>query len=263
MATDKIRINIDNHIARITLTQPEKHNAFDDTVIAALTEAFALVTDDPTIRVLVLSGEGKSFSAGADLEWMRRMSDYDEIENLIDAKSMANMLTILNGCPKPTIARVHGAAYGGGVGLVACCDVAIATENAQFCFSETKFGLAPSTISPYVINAISEKNARRFFLTAERFNAVTAKEIGLIDIITTSDEIDSEINKLINNLLENGPMAIAACKELINEVGRGNPKQSLIDYTANHIAKLRSSNEGKEGLNAFLEKRNPVWKNKI
>jgi methylglutaconyl-CoA hydratase len=262
MTTDKIRINIENHIARVTLTQPEKHNAFDDSVIADLTDAFDLVTEDPNIRVLVLSGEGKSFSAGADLEWMRRMSDYDEIENLTDAKSMANMLKTLNDCPKPTIARVHGAAYGGGVGLVACCDMALATENTKFCFSETKLGLAPSTISPYVINAISEKNARRFFLTAEVFDSYTAKEIGLINMVTNNNQIDIEIDGLINNLLENGPMAIAACKELINEVGRGKPKQSIIDYTANHIAKLRASDEGIEGLNAFLQKRKPIWKNK-
>lgn len=262
MTTDKIRINIENHIARVTLTQPEKHNAFDDSVIADLTDAFDLVTEDPNIRVLVLSGEGKSFSAGADLEWMRRMSDYDEFENLTDAKSMANMLKTLNDCPKPTIARVHGAAYGGGVGLVACCDMALATENTKFCFSETKLGLAPSTISPYVINAISEKNARRFFLTAEVFDSYTAKEIGLINMVTNNNQIDIEIDGLINNLLENGPMAIAACKELINEVGRGKPKQSIIDYTANHIAKLRASDEGIEGLNAFLHKRKPIWKNK-
>jgi len=262
MTTDKIRINIENHIARVTLTQPEKHNAFDDSVIADLTDAFDLVTEDPNIRVLVLSGEGKSFSAGADLEWMRRMSDYDEFENLTDAKSMANMLKTLNDCPKPTIARVHGAAYGGGVGLVACCDMALATENTKFCFSETKLGLAPSTISPYVINAISEKNARRFFLTGEVFDSYTAKEIGLINMVTNNNQIDIEIDGLINNLLENGPMAIAACKELINEVGRGKPKQSIIDYTANHIAKLRASDEGIEGLNAFLQKRKPIWKNK-
>ncbi len=262
MATDKIRINIDNHIAHVILTQPEKHNAFDDSVIMDLTNAFDLVTKDPNIRVLVLGGEGKSFSAGADLEWMRRMSDYNEIENLTDAKSMANMLKTLNDCPKPTIARVHGAAYGGGVGLVACCDIAIATENAKFCLSETKLGLAPSTISPYVINAISEKYARRFFLTAEVFDSYTAKEIGLISMVTNNNKIDEEIDLLINNLLENGPMAIAACKELINVVGKGNPKHNIIDYTANHIAKLRASDEGKEGINAFLEKRKPIWKNK-
>ena len=262
MATDKIRINIDNHIAHVILTQPEKHNAFDDSVIMDLTNAFDLVTKDPNIRVLVLGGEGKSFSAGADLEWMRRMSDYNEIENLTDAKSMANMLKTLNDCPKPTIARVHGAAYGGGVRLIACCDIAIATENAKFCLSETKLGLAPSTISPYVINAISEKNARRFFLTAEVFDSYTAKEIGLISMVTNNNKIDEEINLLINNLLENGPMAIAACKELINVVGKGNPKHNIIDYTANHIAKLRASDEGKEGINAFLEKRKPIWKNK-
>ena len=262
MATDKIRINIDNHIAHVILTQPEKHNAFDDSVIMDLTNAFDLVTKDPNIRVLVLGGEGKTFSAGADLEWMRRMSDYNEIENLTDAKSMANMLKTLNDCPKPTIARVHGAAYGGGVGLVACCDIAIATENAKFCLSETKLGLAPSTISPYVINAISEKYARRFFLTAEVFDSYTAKEIGLISMVTNNNKIDEEIDLLINNLLENGPMAIAACKELINVVGKGNPKHNIIDYTANHIAKLRASDEGKEGINAFLEKRKPIWKNK-
>ena len=262
MATDKIRINIDNHIAHVILTQPEKHNAFDDSVIMDLTNAFDLVTKDPNIRVLVLGGEGKSFSAGADLEWMRRMSDYNEIENLTDAKSMANMLKTLNDCPKPTIARVHGAAYGGGVGLIACCDIAIATENAKFCLSETKLGLAPSTISPYVINAISEKYARRFFLTAEVFDSYTAKEIGLISMVTNNNKIDEEIDLLINNLLENGPMAIAACKELINVVGKGNPKHNIIDYTANHIAKLRASDEGKEGINAFLEKRKPIWKNK-
>ena len=183
MSDDALKVEIDGGVARLILSRPDKHNAFDDVVIAAFAEALERVGKDPAVRVVVIAGEGKSFSAGADLDWMRRMADYGEAENLADARALADMLRTLNELPKPTIARVQGATFGGGVGLVACCDIAVASKAAIFCLSEARLGLTPSTISPYVIAAMGANNARRYFLTAERFDAAAAERIGLVHLV--------------------------------------------------------------------------------
>jgi methylglutaconyl-CoA hydratase len=262
MSSDKLKVEIDGGVARLILAQPEKHNAFDDAIIAAFTDALERVGNDASVRVVVLSGEGKSFSAGADLEWMRRMADYGEAENLADARALAAMLQRLNDLPKPTIARVQGATFGGGVGLVACCDIAIASEAAIFCLSEARLGLTPSTISPYVVAAMGAHNARRYFLTAERFDGAAAERIGLVHMVTKPDQLDAAVNDFIVALLQNGPMAIGECKELIRRVAAGPVDSAMIEDTAQHIARVRASAEGREGVRAFLEKRPAAWQRK-
>ena len=259
MSSDKLKVEIDSGVARLILAQPEKHNAFDETIIAAFTSALERVANDASTRAVVIAGEGKSFSAGADLDWMRRMADYGEAENLADARALADMLRTLNELPKPTIARVQGATFGGGVGLVACCDIAVASEAAIFCLSEARLGLTPSTISPYVVAAMGAHNARRYFLTAERFDAAAAERIGLVHMVTSVDQLDGAVDGLIAALLQNGPMAIAECKELIRRVASAPVDGDMIEDTAQHIARVRASAEGKEGVRAFLEKRPPAW----
>ena len=256
---DGLKVEIDGGVARLTLARPEKHNAFDDTVIAAFAAALERVANDAAVRVVIVAGEGKSFSAGADLDWMRRMADYGEAENLADARALAAMLRTLNELPKPTIARVQGAAFGGGVGLVACCDIAVASEAAIFCLSEARLGLTPSTISPYVVAAMGEHNARRYFLTSERFDGAAAERIGLVHMVTAPDQLDSTVDGLAATLLQNGPAAMAECKELIRRVASGPVDDAMIEDTARHIAGVRASAEGKEGIRAFLEKRPPEW----
>ncbi len=259
MSDDALKVEIDGGVARLILARPEKHNAFDDTVIAAFTAALRRVADDPAVRVVVVASEGKSFSAGADLDWMRRMADYGEAENLADAKALATMLQTLNELPKPTIARVQGATFGGGVGLVACCDIAVASPAALFCLSEARLGLTPSTISPYVVAAMGAQNARRYFLTAERFDAAAAEKMGLVHVVAGPDRLDRTVDELIAALLQNGPTAIAECKALIRRVASGPVDDAMIADTAGHIARVRASAEGKEGVRAFLEKRPAKW----
>ncbi len=246
-------------VATVTLNQPEKHNAFDDAIIDQLTTAFKKIDADDSVRVMVLSANGKSFSAGADLAWMKRMAGYTQEENLNDARALATMLNTLNSLCKPTIARVQGAAFGGAVGLVSCCDMAVASERASFCLSEVRIGLIPATISPYVIEAIGSRAARRYFMTAERFNAHTARKLGLVSEVTEETKLDSCINDLIKNLLANGPQAISEAKRLVADVANAQIDQRLIDETSQRIASIRTSEEGQEGLNAFLEKRAANW----
>lgn len=246
-------------IATVTLNRAEKHNAFDDSVIAELTTVFADIDDNERVRAVVLAANGKSFSAGADLNWMKRMASYTREENFEDAKGLANMLATLNEMSKPTIARVQGAAYGGGVGLVACCDIAIATSRASFCLSEVKLGLLPSTISPYVIEAIGPKAARRYFTTAERFSADRALQLGLISECVSEELLDKAIETLLAALLANSPKAMTAAKLLIADVKNQAIDQELKDMTSQSIADIRSSEEGREGVSAFLAKRSPRW----
>lgn len=262
MSDTGLKVEIDGGVARLTLARPEIHNAFDDTVIAAFSEALDRVANDAAVRVVIVAGEGKSFSAGADLEWMRRMADYGEAENLADARALAAMLRALNELPKPTIARVQGAAFGGGVGLVACCDIAVASQTAIFCLSEARLGLTPSTIGPYVVAAMGAHNARRYFLTAERFDGAAAERAGLVHMVTAPDQLDSTIDGLVETLLQNGPAAMAECKGLIRNVARGPVDEAMIEGTAQHIARVRASAEGREGIRAFLEKTVPAWQNK-
>jgi len=257
---DKVMTEIDSlGVARITLNNPDKHNAFDDQIIGQLTEAFVAIASNSDVRVMVLGSEGKSFSAGADLEWMKRMASYSYDENLRDASALALMLKTLNQMPQPTIARVQGAAFGGAVGLVSCCDMAVAATNASFSLSEVKIGLVPATISPYVIAAIGERWARRYFLTAERFDAQRAMQIGLVNEAVNAEQLDQQINSLIEALLVNGPEAVMAAKQLVFDVSGKPIDQNLIDHSCEVIAAIRVSEQGQEGLNAFLEKRKPHW----
>ncbi len=246
-------------VANITMARPEVHNAFDDQLIGALSAAFCSVAGDETVRVVVLQGAGKSFSAGADLSWMRRMADYSEAENFEDAKKLAHMLDSISSCPKPVIARVHGPAFGGGVGLVAACDIAIGTNNAVFALSEVKLGLIPSVISPYVIRSMGERQASRYMVTGERFHAEEAHRIGLLHQITGSDDLDRAINNLITACLNNGPKAMREVKELIPAIASKPVDPELMNDTSKRIARVRASEEGREGISAFLEKRDPNW----
>ena len=253
-------VTIDNRgVAEVRLNRPELHNAFDDALIAELTESLQRLNDNPRVRALVLASNGKSFSAGADLNWMARMADYDQTQNLEDSRALAALMATLNQMLVPTIARVQGAAYGGGVGLAACCDIVVASDNASFALTEVKLGLMPAVISPYVIAKIGVSAARRYFLTAERFDAATAKQLGLVHEVVDRDELDSTIETLLTTLLTNGPHAMAAAKMLIQHVGNQRIEPGLIDETAQRIARIRASDEGKDGLRAFLDKRQPGW----
>lgn len=247
-------------VATVTLNRPEIHNAFDDVLISELTRIFKQVAIDPTVRVMVLQSTGKSFCAGADLNWMKRMAEYSYEQNLADANALANMLQALYCLPKPTIAKVQGAAFGGAVGLVACCDIAIGTKLSKFCLSETKLGLIPATISPYVIEAIGARVAKRYFMTAEVFSARRARRLGLLSEAVTYEELDETVDDLINKILSNGPQAVAAAKQLVFDVQDEPISEELIEKTSLRIATIRVSPEGQEGLTAFLEKRPATWR---
>ncbi len=246
-------------VATVSMNNPDKHNAFDDRIIAELTDAFNAVAADDSVRVMVLASEGKSFSAGADLGWMKRMASYSHAENLRDSHALAEMLRVLNFMPKATIARVQGAAFGGAVGLVSCCDMAVASPRASFCLSEVKIGLIPATISPYVVAAIGQRASRRYFTTAERFSADTALQLGLVSQLVEAEQLDDSIEQLISQLLANSPAAVKAAKQLVFDVADRVIDTALIEDTCTRIADIRVSAEGQEGLGAFLEKRTPAW----
>ena len=246
-------------VARVTLNRPEVRNAFDDALIKLLHEAFVSLGKDQSIRAVVLAGNGTAFCAGADLNWMKRMAGYDYAANQRDAQALADMLAALDRMPKPTIARVHGPAFAGGTGLVAACDIAVGTPEAKFCFSEAKLGLSPATISPHVLRAIGERAARRYFLTAEVFDAEEAHRIGMLSLLVSPSEIDTEIDKLLAHLLAGGPEAMRKIKELVRAVASRPLDDALVADTAKRIAEIRVSPEGKEGIASFLEKRKPSW----
>lgn len=260
---DAVLLTQADGVATITLNHPERHNAFDDRLIADLTAAFIQVGADPTVRVVMLAAAGASFSAGADLGWMRRMADYSDAENLRDAEALATLMQTIAQCPKPVVALVQGAAIGGGVGLVAACDIAIASEKAQFCLSEVRLGLIPAVISPYVLAAMGERACRRYFLTAERFDAAVARTLGLIHKVVPADRLWSAGESFAATLRQNGPAAMAAAKALIRGVQHPAPEHSnphaIAAWTARQIADIRASAEGREGVQAFLEKRAPAW----
>ena len=244
----------------ITLNRPERHNAFDDALIQELTEALRAMEADESVRIVVLAGAGASFCAGADLNWMKRMAGYSKDENQRDAMQLGALMRTLNNLRKPTIARVHGAAYGGGVGLVACCDIAVASHSASFALSEVKLGLVPAVISPYVVAAIGERYARRYFLSGERFDAGEAWRLGLVhDIAPDDNEMDGRLNDLVDAMLACGPVAQRESKELVRAVAGRPVTSELIQDTAERIARLRASPEGREGVAAFLEKRRASW----
>ena len=252
-------VDVREAVALVTLARPEVHNTFDETMIAELTRALHALDVDETVRAVVLLGDGRSFCAGADLNWMKRMAAYGQAENLADATALAQMLQTLYRLSKPTIARVHGSVFGGGVGLVACCDIAFAAQDAMFSLSEAKLGLIPATIGPYVVEAIGARHARRYFLSAERFTAAEAFRIGLVHELYPLAELDGRINELLGALLAAGPRAQNEAKALIRAIGERPIDGEVIADTASRIARVRGSTEGREGIAAFLEKRTPAW----
>ncbi len=258
-ATDNVLLSEDGRgVVTVTLNRPDVHNAFDDALIARLTETFEALAGRADVRVVVLTGAGKSFSAGGDLGWMRRMAGYSEADNRADAARLAFMLHRLDTLPQPTIARVNGAALAGGFGLVACCDVAIAGEGAVFGLSEVRLGLVPATIAPYVIAAIGARAARRYMLTGERFGAVEALRIGLVHRAVQAGELDAGVAEIVAALALGGPLAVAETKALVLGIGDLATEAVRAD-TARLIARVRASAEGKDGVSAFLEKRKPKW----
>jgi len=250
--------DINNTVATITLNQPKKHNAFDDNVINELLAHLEFVANNPSIRVLILKAEGKHFCAGADLDWMKRMGQLDYSENQLDAQNLAKLMSTLNNLPIPTVVKVQGAAYGGAIGLIACCDIAIASDTARFCLSEVKLGLAPATIGPYVLDAMGARRCRDLFLTARVFNASDACEYGLLHQVAPLDGLDEAIENTLTQLLQASPNACKAAKKLIFDLSRSQDDPS--EMTSNLIAQLRVSEEGQEGLSAFFEKRLPRWR---
>jgi methylglutaconyl-CoA hydratase len=255
----KIMTDLSSSIATITLDQPEVHNAFDDQMLQELLETIQQLQQNTSIRAVVLQAKGPSFSAGADLRWMKRMKDYNLQQNLADAKILAEVMYSLYTLNKPTLAVVQGATIGGGVGLVACCDMAIASTDAYFCLSETKIGLIPAVISPYVINAIGERAARRYYLTAEKIDTPTAQRLSLIHEYTTPADLPTLRDSFLHSILQNSPAALCKAKELIQRTSRGVIDEHMIQDTLEYIAAIRTSEEGQEGLSAFLEKRRPHW----
>ncbi len=248
------------HVAEVWLNRPDVRNAFNDGVIAELTAAFSTLGADPDLRAIVLGGHGKAFCAGADLSWMRAMADYTWAQNHADAGGLAQMLWTIWSCPVPVVGRVHGDCYAGGVGLAAVCDVLVASVAANFCLSEARLGLLPATIGPYVVRALGEQASRRYFITAERFSATQAAALGLVHELTSPDELDNKVAEIVAALVANGPAAVKACKQLVKDVAGQPITAELRDDTARRIADIRASTEGREGVQAFLNKRDPSWK---
>lgn len=253
-----LKFEIKDLIAYITFNRPEIHNAFNSTVINEMSGAFSEVVKNKTLRAVVLTGEGKSFCAGADLNWMKAVKDAGYENNLKESNSLADLFYQIHTCPLPVVGRINGAAIGGGTGFVALCDIAIAASSAKFSFSEVKIGLVPACIGPYVIKKMGEGRARELFITGERMTAERAHEVGLINKVVEIDQLDSAVDEVTKSLLTSGPNAVAMAKKLVNEVPPMTPEQ-FRPYTAEMIARLRDSAEGQEGMDAFLNKRKPDW----
>ncbi len=246
-------------VATVTLNRPEVRNAFNDEVIAEMTACFMDLGSRPDVRCIVLAANGTAFCAGADLNWMKRMADYTRDENVADAGALAEMLRVVYTCPKPTIAKVQGDVYAGGTGLVAACDIAVSVDTAGYCLSEVKLGLIPATISPYVIRAMGARAAHRYFLTAERFDAAEALRIGFVHEVVAADRLDAKIAELAKALVNAGPEAVKLCKLLVQDVADQEITPALIQMTVEAIADIRVSDEGREGVQSFLQKRKPGW----
>jgi methylglutaconyl-CoA hydratase len=257
--SNDLKISTQGGVHTITLSRPDVRNAFNDEVIAELKNAFLAVAQDSAVRCVVLAAEGPAFCAGADLNWMRRMADYTRGENLADAGELAAMLRAIYACPQPTIARVQGDVYAGGMGLVAACDMAVSVDTAHYCLSEVKLGLIPATISPYVIRAMGARAAHRYFLTAERFGAAEAHRIGLVHEVVAADGLDAKVVELTQALVSASPNAVRACKKLVQDVAERKINDALVAQTVAGIADIRASSEGKEGVQSFLQKRKPNW----
>jgi methylglutaconyl-CoA hydratase len=246
-------------VARVFLNRPDVRNAFNDAVIAELTAAFRDLSGDTSLRAIVLGGHGKAFCAGGDLNWMRAMADYSWEQNRADAQGLADMLWTLYTCPIPLVGRVHGDCYAGGVGLAAVCDVLVAAEGMHFCLSEAKLGLLPATIGPYVVRALGEQASRRYFITAERFSAAEAHRLGLVHELAGADTIDAKVDAIVQTLVANGPAAVKASKRLVKDLAGQSLTPQLREDTAHRIADIRASDEGREGVQSFLNKRSPPW----
>jgi len=254
-----VTLTVNAGVATVTLTQPEIRNAFSDEVIADITAAFETVAQHQEVRAVVLAAEGPAFCAGANLNWMRRMADYSREENVADAGKLAQMLHTIYTCPQPTIARVQGDVFAGGMGLVAACDMAVSVDTANYCLSEVKIGLIPATIAPYVIRAMGPRAAHRYFLTAERFDAAEALRMGFVHQVVPADELDNAVDSLLKHLMQAGPEAMKACKKLVIDTAERAINDELTRDTVQRIADIRASSEGKEGVQAFLGKRKPSW----
>lgn len=257
--TTTLDISRSRHVARVFLNRPDVRNAFNDSVIAELNAAFTQLGTDSELRVIVLGGHGKAFCAGADLAWMRAMADYTWEENRADAQALADMLGAVYRCPVPIVGRIHGDCYAGGVGLAAVCDVLVAAEGVNFCLSEAKLGLMPATVGPYVIRALGEQAARRYFVTAERFDAAAAKALGFVHEVVAADALDAKVDEIVAALLANGPAALKACKRLVQDFAGKPIDDALRADSVRRIAGVRASVEGKEGVQSFLDKRAPPW----
>ncbi len=257
--SDTLKVVVAQLVGRITLNRPDVRNAFNDEVIAEITQAFTELGARDDVRCIVLAAEGSAFCAGADLNWMRRMADFSREENLADAAKLAEMLRVIYECPKPTVARVQGDVYAGGMGLVAACDVAVSVDTAGYCLSEVKLGLIPATISPYVIRAMGARAAHRYFLTAERFSAQEALRLGFVQEVVQADQLDAKVEEITQALVKNSPNAVKVCKKLLHDVAGQEIGQPLINKTVEGIADIRASAEGREGVSAFLGKRKPSW----
>ena len=257
--TPALTIAVQDRIARITLSRPEVRNAFNDEVIQELKAAFEAVSERDDVRAVVLAAEGPAFCAGADLNWMRRMADYTRDENVADAGQLAAMLQTIYECPKPTIAAVQGDVFAGGMGLVAACDMAVSVDTATYCLSEVKLGLIPATISPYVIRAMGARASHRYFLTAERFSAQEAHRIGFVHELVGAEALDAKVNELAQALVSASPAAVRACKRLVQDVAERAIDDALIAATVQGIADIRASEQGREGVQSFLQKRKPAW----
>ena len=247
-------------VAEVWLNRPDVRNAFNDSVIQELTAVFQALGADPTLRAIVLGGHGKAFCAGADLSWMRSMADYSWAQNHADAAGLAQMLWTLWSCPVPIVCRIQGDCYAGGVGLAAVCDVLVASDAAHFCLSEAKLGLLPATIGPYVVRALGEQASRRYFVTAERFSAAQALALGFVHEVTAPEALDAKVAEIVAALVANGPAAVKACKQLVKAVAGLPIDTAMRDDTARRIADIRASAEGREGVQAFLNKRDPAWR---
>jgi methylglutaconyl-CoA hydratase len=250
------------HVAEVWLNRPDVRNAFNDGVIAELTAAFTALGADKDLRAIVLGGRGKAFCAGADLGWMRAMAGYSWEQNRADAQKLADMLWTLYACPLPVVGRIHGDCYAGGVGLAAVCDVLVAADGIQFCLSEARLGLLPGTVGPYVVRALGEQASRRYFTTAERFDAARAHALGFVHEVVAPDALDAKVAEIVAALVANGPAAVKACKQLVKDVSARALDEALRADSARRIADIRASPEGREGVRSFLDKTTPAWQSK-
>jgi len=254
-----LSLSIHSAVATVTLNRPDVRNAFNETTIAEITEVFQQLDADATVRAIVLAANGPAFCAGADLNWMKKMADYTHAENLADAGQLAAMLAAIYRCSKPVVAKVQGDCYAGGMGLVAACDIAVSVDTANYCLSEVRLGLIPATISPYVIKAMGESAARRYFITAERFSAAEAQRIGFVHEVTSADTLDAKVAEIVKALCANSPNAVRQAKQLVQDVSSRELTPELVAATVEGIAQIRASEEGREGVRSFLEKRKPSW----